>query len=150
VHGSFKLKRGVVHYDLVTGKCSGEIAIDAQSGSTGNESRDKKMHKSVLESGRYPEIVFVPDRVEGTLAKASIHGTLRIHGSEHEMTMALTGVPNGDQMNVTAQFVIPYVAWGMKNPSTLFLRVGDDVDLEVHAQGRIQARGANSGATGGQ
>ena len=146
VHGSFKLKRGTVNYDLATGKCSGEIVIDAQSGNTENESRDKKMHKTVLESGRVPEIVFIPDHVEGTLAKASIHGIFRIHGTDHEMTVALSGVPKGDQIEVTTEFVVPYVAWGMKNPSTLFLRVGDKVNLEMHAQARMQTGGPNAAA----
>lgn len=147
VHGSFKLKRGTVNYDLATGQCSGEIVIDAQSGNTDNESRDKKMHKSVLESERFPEIVFIPDHVEGTLAKASIHGMFRIHGRDHEMTVALSGVPKGDQMEVTTEFVVPYVAWGMKNPSTLFLRVGDKVNLEMRAQARIQTGGSAPSAT---
>src|SRR5689334_20646410 len=65
VHGTFQLKRAALRYDLATGKASGEIVIDARSGQTGNDSRDKKMHKSILESERYPEIVFLPDRVDG-------------------------------------------------------------------------------------
>ena len=144
VHGSFKLKRGSVNYDLATGKCTGEIVIDAQSGATGNDSRDNKMHKSVLESDRYPEMVFVPDHVEGTLAKASVHGRFRIHGNDHEMTMTFAAVPRGNEMEVTTQFVIPYIAWGMKNPSTLFLRVADKVDVEVRAHARILSGAPNA------
>src|SRR5580700_3322777 len=53
VHGSFKLKRGTVHYDFATRKCSGEIVIDARSGDSGSEARDKKMHHNILESDRY-------------------------------------------------------------------------------------------------
>src|SRR5579862_3219381 len=52
VHGSFKLKRGTVHYDFATGKCSGEIVIDTQSGDSGSEARDKRMHHNILESDR--------------------------------------------------------------------------------------------------
>jgi polyisoprenoid-binding protein YceI len=144
VHGSFKLRRGAIHYDFASGKCSGEIVIDAQSGNSGNETRDKKMHKSVLESDRYPEIVFLPDHIEGNLSRATIHGAFRIHGSDHETTLALTSVPNGSQIDITTQFVIPYVAWGMKNPSTLFLHVGDKVEIEVRAQGRIQTAAPNA------
>jgi hypothetical protein len=33
--------------------------------------------------------------------------------------------------------VIPYVEWGLKNPSTLFLHVGDKVDIEIKTVGRI-------------
>jgi hypothetical protein len=32
---------------------------------------------------------------------------------------------------------MPYVKWGMKNPSTLLLRVSDQVEIDVHASGRV-------------
>lgn len=138
VHGTFKLKRGSVRYDVATGKCSGEIVIDAQSGDSGSEARDKKMHKNILESSQYPDIAFLPDHVEGALSKASIHGLFRIHGMDHEMTILVEAVPTGSGLDVTTHFSVPYVRWGMKNPSTLFLRVGDTVSIDVHATGRIQ------------
>src|SRR5208282_3754823 len=93
VHGTFKLKRGTVHYDVATGKCSGEIVIDAQSGDSGSEARDKRMHKNILESDRYPDIVFTPDHVDGALFKANIHGVFRILGKDHEMTMLVEAIP---------------------------------------------------------
>jgi len=40
---------------------------------------------------------------------------------------------------VTTHFVVPYAKWGMKNPSVLFLRVGDSVDVAFHAAGRVAA-----------
>jgi len=138
VRGSFKLKRGTVHYDFATRKCSGEIVIDAQSGDSGSEARDKRMHKNILESDRYPDIVFRPDHVEGTLWKANIHGLFRIHGQEHEMTMLVEAVLAGNALDVTAHFAVPYVQWEMKNPSTLFLRVGDQVNIDVKAKGQVQ------------
>ncbi len=65
VHGSFAFKKGNLQLDTSTGKASGDIVVDATSGNSGNDSRDKKMHKEVLESGQYAEVVFRPDRVEG-------------------------------------------------------------------------------------
>lgn len=138
VRGSFQLKRGTIHYDFATGKCSGEIVIDAQSGNSGSAARDKRMHKNILESGRYPDIVFTPDHVEGALSKASVHGLFRIHGQDHEMTLLVEAVPAGNSIDVTTHFAIPYVQWGMKNPSTLFLRVGDQVNLDVRAKGEFR------------
>lgn len=144
VHGAFHLKRGAVRYDFATGKSSGEIVIDARSGDTGSEARDQRMHKNILESDRYPEIVFLPDHVEGDLSKAMVHGTFRIHGQDHEMTMAVAAVPAGGRVEVATQFIIPYVQWGMKNPSTLFLRVGDKVTVEIQAKGRITSESTGS------
>jgi hypothetical protein len=31
----------------------------------------------------------------------------------------------------TAHFTVPYVKWGMKNPSTFVLRVSDKVQIDV-------------------
>jgi len=139
VHGSFQLMRGNIHYDLASGTASGEIVIDAKSGQSGNDSRDKKMHKDILESQRYPEIVFIPDRVEGSLAEARVHGTIKIHGQDHELTLPVRAGALQEQINITTHFAIPYIQWGMKNPSTLFLRVNDKVEIEIRAVGRKPA-----------
>ena len=92
VHGTFALKSGTLHVDLTNGKASGEIIADAMSGNSGNDGRDKKMHKEVLESSRYAEVAFRPDRVEGKIAAQGastvrVHGTFVLHGSEHELTV---------------------------------------------------------------
>jgi hypothetical protein len=33
--------------------------------------------------------------------------------------------------------VVPYVRWGLKNPSTFILRVSDKLDLDINATGRL-------------
>jgi hypothetical protein len=54
------------------------------------------------------------------------------------MTILVEAVPTASGLDVTTHFSVPYVRWGMKNPSTLFLRVGDTVSIDVRAAGRIQ------------
>ena len=66
VHGTFQVKPGALQFDPASGQISGAILVDAKSGVTGNGMRDRKMHKDVLESERYPEISFLPDRIDGT------------------------------------------------------------------------------------
>src|SRR6202142_3078933 len=68
VHGNFKVKHGAMRYDPLTGRISGDVVIDATSGESGSDARDRRMHKNILESDRFPEIVFTPDRMEGTVA----------------------------------------------------------------------------------
>src|SRR6516162_4313430 len=50
VRGSFKLKRGSVHFDPDTGKAGGEIVVDVTSGNTNGDARDRRMQdrKSVV------------------------------------------------------------------------------------------------------
>ena len=75
VHGTFAVKRGEVNADPNTGTATGEIVVDATSGKTDNDSRDKKMHQEILETPKFPEIMFRVNQIEGlTLppAKAQI------------------------------------------------------------------------------
>src|SRR5438067_1613725 len=55
VHGTFRLKRGSISFDTATGSASGEVVVDVTSGESGSGARDGRMHKSVLESAKYPE-----------------------------------------------------------------------------------------------
>ena len=143
VHGTFALKNGSIQLDPATGKATGEILVSATSAESGNDSRDKKMHKDVLESGRYPDIVFRPDRFEGTLAQdglstLQLHGTFSIHGLEHEMTVITQGELSGDHWTGHAKFSIPFIEWGLKNPSNFLFKVNHSVELEVDLKGKLQ------------
>jgi len=146
VHGTFQVKPCTLEFDPALGLLSGEILVDAKSGQTGNGMRDRKMHKEVLESERYPEISFHPDRVEGAVAKqgkssVKVHGLFRIHGVEQEMTVPAEVEMTSDSWTATVHFTVPYAKWGMKNPSSLFLRVSDSVEIDVVATGSVVQHG---------
>lgn len=96
------------------------------------------MNKNVLESERYPDIIFRPDRVQGTVApqggsQVRVHGTFEIHGGQHELTVPVHVEMASREANATMTFAVPYAKWGMKNPSTFILRVSDKVDIRVRA-----------------
>jgi polyisoprenoid-binding protein YceI len=143
VHGSFKLKRGSLTLDSATGKAAGEIVVDVASGDSGSGARDKRMHEDILESARYPEAVFTADRVTGELAPSGesqldVHGTFQIHGASHLMTFPFRAEVKAGEVVTSTGFVIPYVQWGMKKPSSFLLKVSDKVEMNVHAAGRLQ------------
>jgi polyisoprenoid-binding protein YceI len=148
VHGTFQLKRGQVRFDASTGQASGEIVVDATSGNSGNEDRDKKMHEEILESEKYPEIVFVPSQVQGSIpasgnAKIEVVGVLRLHGQDHPTTLVMSVERAGERdVSATTQFTIPYVKWGLKNPSTFILRASDTVEIDIRATERVVAANA--------
>jgi polyisoprenoid-binding protein YceI len=141
VHGAFKLKSGAVRFDPATGKAVGEVIVDVASGDSGSSARDRRMHKDILESSRYPDAVFAPDRFDGHFgpdgsADLQVHGLFKIHGTEHEVTFPMRVEMQGEQVTATTHFVIPYVKWGMKNPSNFILRVSDKVQIEIRVTGR--------------
>lgn len=145
VHGTFKLKRGALLVDPVSGKISGELVVDARSGESGSSMRDRKMHKEILESDRYPEISFRPDRIEGAISSSGktsvkVHGMFNIHGIDREITVPAEVEMSPDHWSATVHFTVPYEKWGMKNPSTLFLRVNDFVEIDIAAAGNIGKR----------
>lgn len=141
VHGTFKLKSGVILYDPATSVASGAIVVEAASGESGNHTRDSKMHKEILESKKYPEITFFPKHVIGQVVKGSseveLQGTMRIHGSDHDLPLRLEVQAIAAQVTATTNFIVPYEAWGLKNPSTLLLRVENKVAISVSTAGNI-------------
>ena len=127
-----------------TGQAGGRIVVDARTAHTENDGRDNKMHKEVLESQKYPEIVFTPAQVRGPLASegrsnVQLRGTISLHGGDREITVPVDVQMSGNEWTGQATFAVPYVTWGLKDPSTLFLRVKDTVNVTVHAAGRLSA-----------
>ena len=148
VHGTFKVKKGDLRVDP-SGKVSGEIVVDARSGDSGNSMRDSKMHKEILESQRYPEISFHPDKIEGSLSRSgnssvTVHGMFNIHGVDRDITVPAQVELNADRWTANVHFTVPYQKWGMKNPSTLFLRVNDSVEIDLLVTGTIGSPAATS------
>lgn len=142
VHGSFKLKSGALRFDTATGEVRGEIVVDTQSGESGNASRDKRMRDEILETGRFPTAVFRPARFEGKLSaegdsQGNLHGRLEIHGVEHELLFPVKIHAGVGQATASARFEIPYVQWGLKNPSTLLLNVKDKVEIQIQATANL-------------
>lgn len=145
VQGVFHLKSGSLRFDRQSGTASGSLIVDAGSGDSGNESRDSKMKRDILETARFPEIVFTPASVIGSVpeqgsATVQVRGTFRIHGIDHELTLVVSLTVTGSSFELTTKFPLPYVAWGMKDPSAFVLRVGKQVDISVKAAGHVTSR----------
>jgi polyisoprenoid-binding protein YceI len=143
VHGTFAFKKGTLHVDPATGKASGEIVVYATSGDSGNDSRDKKMHKEVLESGQFADVIFRPDRVAGKITPQGIftvqvHGLFVLHGREHELSVPVQAEFAQDHWTGTAKFNVPFIDWGLKNPSSFFLKVNHAVEIELELKGSLQ------------
>jgi len=148
VEGTFKLKSGAIRYDPSTGKMSGLIVVDATSGESGNGGRDRKMHREILESNKYPEIIFTPTQVKSTFnpkspSKLEVSGQFSLHGQDHDVTLPIDIQPSGRQLQMATHITIPYIKWGLKNPSTFILRASDKVEIDIHAGGQLADDGAS-------
>lgn len=144
VHGTFALQSGTVTFDPETGAAEGEVVVETASGDSGDGVRDGRMKKNILETQKYPEAIFRAEKVRGRLAPGGtatlmVDGTFTIHGSSHPLTLAVQAqMGAGQQVTATTHFVIPYAAWGMKDPSTFVLRVQKQVDVDVSAAGTVE------------
>jgi polyisoprenoid-binding protein YceI len=137
VHGTFALKRGNFIFDSASGKASGQFVVDAASGDSGSGARDLRMQNEILESGQFTEIVFTPDRVDGRIPpqgefQVNVHGAFRIHGADHELLLPVHAKRDASGIAASMTFPIPYVQWGMKNPSNFLLHVSGHVEITIH------------------
>lgn len=144
VHGTFHVQSGEVEFDRGDTKMSGSILVSAASGNSGNESRDHKMSKDVLNAPKFPDVSFAPHSYQGTIAPTGdstvqVTGTLTLHGTPHEMTVPMQIHIDGPNCTAKTEFVVPYVKWGLKDPSTFILRVAKEVKVNVTLVGRLSS-----------
>ena len=143
IEGALPFTSGHIRFDPETGDASGELTLDVRRSQTHNSLRDWEMHTSVLETERYPLAVFRPRRVQGTLASSGasdlvLAGILILHGTEHALNMPIRATVVGDSVTAEATFEVPYVAWGLRNPSLLFLRVAPVVEVTVRTEANLR------------
>jgi polyisoprenoid-binding protein YceI len=138
VEGSLYLRSGELTLDFEEGTASGEITIDAVKTETGNEKRDRDMHEKVLESSLFPVFVFRASGLRGALAdegagSVQLIGSISVHGEDHPLTLPVTVHAEAGRYIANTTFDIPYVEWGMKDPSLFVLRVAKVVVVSVKA-----------------
>ncbi len=144
VNGTFKLKSGDLTVNSATGEAHGMIVVDTTSGASGDDTRDGKMKRDYLETAKYPTATFEPQKVTGFSAGAAtqtiqVAGNFTLHGGSHPMTLEFQVKMNGTQAEAATRFKIPYVAWGIKDPSVFLIRVEKEVAIQIDARGNVEA-----------
>ena len=142
VHGTLYLQDGRLEVDPETGTVSGQLTIDATRAESGNAKRDKTMRKKVLESESHPLIVFKPQTFSGELpasgtSEIELHGMVEIVGSEHPLDLTASFTADGDSWTAEATFPVPYVEWGLHDPSLFLLKVAKTVEVSISATGTL-------------
>ena len=144
VDGTMQARQGTIQIDPETHAASGRFVLDATSAQTGISRRDRKMHEKILESQQYPDIAFEVQRVSGELkplgrSEFELHGLLEMHGAKRPMDMTVVATSDGTQVKGTGMMIVPYLEWGLKDPSFFLLRVEKEVRVTIHAVGRLTA-----------
>ncbi len=139
VHGTARLESGDFTIDTVSGAASGEAVVAAASADTGNKKRDSKMHSKVLLSSEQPRIAIRAERIEGRLdlqgtSEVVLVGVMELIGADHPIRVPMTVTVDGPRATVDAAFSVPYVEWGLTDPSTFVLRVGKEIPVTIHAE----------------
>lgn len=144
VHGNFQLKGGVVAFTPATSAAEGELLVDLDTGNSGDGARDRRMKRDILQTQTYPEAIFHPEKVSGmlrpgTTQQVTVDGTFTLHGHDHPLKLLVTAqMADATHVHLTTHFVVPYVEWGMKDPSTFILRVGKTVRVDVTADAMVE------------
>jgi polyisoprenoid-binding protein YceI len=142
VNGTFHIQSGSIEFDRSNPKMSGSVTVLAGSGKTGNDSRDKKMNKDILKVEQYTTVSFAPKTYTGTIAPSGdsiiqVSGVFTLLGNPHDLTIPMQLHRDGSKTTARAQFVIPYVQWGLKNPSFLIWKADNDVAMDLNLVGQV-------------
>ena len=142
VEGKIRAVGGTFRYDPENASASGDMTLDMTSAETGNSRRDRKMHEKILESDRFPRAVFHLQRVSGNFRREGdsdvlLHGVLDFHGTSHMIDLPVTAHVRGAEVTADGEMTIPYVDWGLRDPSFFILRVEKEVKVDVHAVGKL-------------
>lgn len=142
VHGTFHVTSGSIQFDRSAPKMSGTIVVSAGSGESGDNGRDKNMHNKVLETDRFSDITFQPQSYTGTIAATGdstiqVSGIFTLHGTPHDLTVPMQVHIDGQNVTAKGSFVVPYVKWGLKDPSVFILKVAKEVHIDMNLVGTL-------------
>lgn len=104
---------------------SARIVVPADSMRTGNRRRDRTLREKVLETARYPEIVFELRKFTGDLSRfrpgetfpVQVAGDLTVHGKTAAVQLPVDVSVFPSAVVVTGSFPVHWKAYGLQDPS---------------------------------
>ena len=140
VNGTFRIQSGSIEFDRSASKMWGSVVVLAGSCKTGNDSRDKRMNKVILKVEQYATASFEPKTFTGAIAPRGdstiqATGIFTLLGTPHEITIPMLIHLDGANATAKAHFVVPYIQWGLKDPSFLIWKADHDVAIDLNLVG---------------
>jgi polyisoprenoid-binding protein YceI len=142
VSGAFHIQSGAIAIDLGSAKMSGAVVVAAGSCKTGNGSRDNRMNKEILQVEQHATVSFEPKSYAGIIAPSGdstiqVTGIFTLLGTPHEIVIPILVHIEGATATAKAHFVVPYVQWGVKDPSFFLWKADKDVAIDLLMSGRL-------------
>jgi polyisoprenoid-binding protein YceI len=142
VIGTFHVTSGEFALDPGSGAMTGTVTVDAASGESGNKSRDKTMTNKQMKAQTYPTVTFAPAKFSGRVKDAGdstgeVEGNFTLIGQAHPITVPVAVHMEGDHFTATGSFVVPFLSWGVKDPSFMFMKVDKEVKIELKLTGTV-------------
>ena len=142
VEGIFHVQSGSIEFDRSAAKIAGSVVVAAGSGNSGDNGRDKKMNTDVLDVAHYADVSFVPQSYQGTIAASGdstiqVSGAFTLHGTPHELTVPMQIHIEGTNLTAKTHFTVPYVKWGLKDPSIFILKIAKEVEIDLTLVGHV-------------
>jgi hypothetical protein len=142
VNGTFHIQSGSIEFDRSAPKMSGSVVVLAGSGKTGNGSRDKRMNKEILQVEQHATVSFEPKSYAGFIAPSGdsiiqVTGIFTLLGTPHEITIPMLVHLERATATAKAHLVVPYIQWGLKDPSFLVWKADKDVAIDLFLTGQL-------------
>lgn len=142
VKGTFRVSSSEFTLDPASGAMTGTVSVDAASGDSGNKKRDKNMTNNQMKAQTYSTVTFAPAKYSGQVkdsgdSTGQVDGTFTLLGQAHPLSVPMNVHIEGDRFTATGNFVVPYVSWGMKDPSWFVMKVEKEVKVDLKLAGTI-------------
>jgi hypothetical protein len=100
------------------------------------------MNHDILKVEQHATISFEPKSYTGAIAPSGdstiqVTGIFTLLGTPHEITVPIVVHLEGTTAAAKAHFVVPYIQWGLKDPSFLFWKADKDVAIDLNLVGSI-------------
>ncbi len=154
VKGTVPVFRGTIEAKPAGGgwDVASRIVVPAAAMQTGNRRRDGRMRGKILETARYPEIVFELRSFTGDLSRLNpgesfavqIAGDLTVHGKTARIQLPVDVYVFEDRIEVAGSFPLHWKEYGMRDPSFGVVRVKEPMQVNF----RLRAVPVEPGAAG--
>ncbi|MFZ1085299.1 MAG: YceI family protein, partial [Terracidiphilus sp.] len=73
------------------------------------------------------------------VSSIQVTGVFTLHGTPHDLTVPMQISIDGTKLTAKTHFTVPYVQWGLKDPSIFILKVAKVVEIDLTLEGRLSS-----------